>query len=340
MNTGFSGGRMARAVLAMLLAAACLAAPHTAQGGDFDSCRDWLDKSVIIQNDHIYAVGHSQLCKTEAEAKEEALAAATKEFIRYCRVSVDSFDRSIEVYSAVNGRVGRSSDLVSQSTVRSKAFVSRAVPEDWHIAGANGGIVASVLLKVPKSEYDRIASENNIKISLDVLFYCEDDDARMKVFSEGDVLKSGQGYALYLKPSDTCCIYVYQIDHLGKSFRLFPNADYKTASNPVSAGSDLWIPNKDDLFTLDETTGKEFFYIFASPDPLKEFEGGKGASLERKDIDNIVSLKKMGLAGVKKKIGSVRVTPPNSRSRYDVLEVKKKLQAEGAFVYETWFWHN
>jgi len=298
----------------------------------------WFDKTIIPEGAFISAVGHSQPRKTELEAKEDALGAATKEFIRYCRVSVDSFDRSIEMYSKAGGKEFKSMDLQTQNTVRAKAFVSRVIPEDWYVTKTGGGFAASVIIKVPKEEFDRISSENNVKLSLDVLFYYENEKGRMLPVSEGAVLKSGDGYALYVKPGDTCYLYVYQIDSLGKSFRLFPAAGYKTASNPVSAAADLWIPNDKSLFTLDEVTGKEYFYLFASPQPIREFEGDSAAKLDKSDIDNIVSLKKMGVAGLKPK-REPSLLPPSNKSGLDVLEVKKKLQSEGAFVYETWFWH-
>jgi len=45
----------------------------------------------------------------------------------------------------------------------------------------------------------------------------------------------------------------------------------------------------------------------------------------------------MGVAGLKKKTNPGEVAIP--RKTQQVAEVKKKLQAEGAFVYETYFWH-
>ena len=88
------------------------------------------------------------------------------------------------------------------------------------------------------------------------------------------------------------------------------------------------------LLCLDETTGKESFYIFASPERIPDFEGEKGVNLTRNDMDLLG--KKMGAAGVRRKLDTSAVAPP---AKSDVVEVKKKLQAEGAFVYETWFWH-
>ena len=83
---------------------------------------------------------------------------------------------------------------------------------------------------------------------------------------------------------------------------------------------------------LDETTGKERFYLFASLDQIVELEGA--STLQQADFDR--ALKTMGVAGLKKKLNPYQAKPPK---RVQVADVKKKLQAEGAFVYETWFWH-
>lgn len=297
----------------------------------------WLTKTIVPEGAFIYAVGRSGVQKNEKEAKDLAVVDATAQFVKYCGVSVEAFSRSIEVYSKENSKEYASSDVQAQSRSRAKAFVSRAIPEEWHLVKGRKDVEAWVLLKVPKEEFDRIVKEKNVKLSLDVLFYYEDDDKKMKTLTDGSVLKSGDGYALYVRPSDDSHIYVFQVDGLGKSFRLFPNAEFKTAANPVPAAADLWIPGEENLYTLDETTGKERFFLFASPDAIPEFEGTDAAGLSVKDLDAVVSLKKMGMAGVRVKRDPSQATPPKREN--DVVAVKRKLQADGAFVYETWFWH-
>jgi len=204
---------------------------------------EWTDKTIIDKGDYIFSVGRSEAKNSEKEAKDEALANATETFVKYCRVDVQSFDRSIEVYSKNKKGESSSSSASSQSIIRTKTFVTRAVPSDWSVEKEGGKFTACVLLKIRRKNFDRITSERNIKLSLDVLFYYQDDNGKMQVLTEGSVLSSKDSFAIYIKPSDTCYLYIYQIDELGKSFRLFPNADYKTASNPVEPAVDCWIPN-------------------------------------------------------------------------------------------------
>ena len=297
----------------------------------------WLQKSIVSRGDYIYSVGHSSPKKTAKEARDEAIASATTEFVRYCRVDVQSFDRSIEIYSKQKGKEFYSQDIEAQSIIRARAFVSKAIPEDWHIRREGRKYVASVLLQIPKEEFDRIIRGKDIKLSLDVFFYYEDEQGKVRVLSEGSVLKSGDSYALYVRPSDSSYLYVYQVDAMGKTYRLFPNPEFKTATNPVSPAGDIWIPNESDLFFLDDTTGKERIFIFASSERVAEFEGRDAINLKKVDLDRVIKIKKMGVAGIKKKRDSEKVNPPQHARQ--VAEVKRKLQAKGTFVYETWFWH-
>ncbi|MCH9002710.1 MAG: DUF3102 domain-containing protein, partial [Planctomycetes bacterium] len=127
---------------------------------------------------------------------------ATEQFVKYCGVSVEAFSRSVETYSMRDGESHEASDIKAQSRQRSKAFVSRAVPEEWHIVKKRRKYTAWVLLRVPKEEFDRIVAEKNVKLSMDVQFYHEDQEGKMRVMTEGTVLKSGDGYSIYVRASE------------------------------------------------------------------------------------------------------------------------------------------
>lgn len=335
---GSLASRMAAFVLpAILLASGCATTEPALRAGYKAEKPAWFEKTIIPQGEYIFAIGHSSPRETETLARDEALAEATREFARYCKADVSSLDRIYETYSGSDGKGTSSVAVENLSQVRVKAFVSHAAPDDWFLRREGGKYLASVILKVPKSEFERISSERNIKLSLDVSFYYEDASKKMLPLQEGSVLKSGDGYAIYVKPSDACYLYVYQVDSSGKSYRLFPNDEYKTASNPLPAALPLWIPNESDVMYLDENTGKESFYLFASPERIPELEGPGAASLNRRDIDSVASVKKMGAAGVRQKLNPSVVAPPAGAA--DAAQVRNKLQGEGAFTYETWFWH-
>jgi len=150
-----------------LFAAAC-AAPETADRAGFKAEKPaWFEKTIVPQGADILAVGHSRPQAEEQKARDEALANATKEFARYCKADVDSLDRIYETYSRENAKTNETMSVENRNQVRVKAFVKRAVPDDWYLRREKKNWLASVLLKVPKEEFDRISTEKNVKLSLD-----------------------------------------------------------------------------------------------------------------------------------------------------------------------------
>jgi hypothetical protein len=297
----------------------------------------WIGRSIYSDDRFVYAVGHSQPQESEKRAKDEAVSDATAAFIKYCGVSVESFDRSIEAYARDGeGRERSDSRIASQVELRSHAFVREALPISWYAVRRGSSHAASVLLRVPKAEVARIQNEKDVQLSLDVLLYHEDDDGKMKPLTEGAILRSGGGFAVYARPSDESYVYLFEIDGLDRTFRLFPNPAFGTGENPLAGGKAAWIPNERGLLILDNTTGKERLYLFASRERIPEFEG-TGAPLSGKNLDDLVAVKKMGVIGLREKRDVVPISPPQKTT--DVLAAKNKLQAQGGFVYETWFWH-
>jgi hypothetical protein len=303
---------------------------------------DWFNKTLVQEDEFIYAVGHSQSRNTEQEAKDDAMVRAVEEIVKYSGVTVEAFDRSVEASSIQDGKEYFSSDFETKRKIRAKAFVKRALPMDWYIrkmAKMQGNkkvgdfYLASVYLRVPEIEIERIQEEKNVKLSLDIGLYYEDEAGKLQYLTEGSVLHSKDAYALYIRPTDNCYLYIFQVDDLDRSYRLFPNTDFNTADNPLTAGESYWIPNAEQYFVLDETTGKERFYLFASPERIVELEGSP--ELKQAEFNRV--LKTMGVGGLKDKLNAYEIAPP--KKQVQIAEVKKKLQAEGAFVWETWFWH-
>jgi len=294
----------------------------------------WFEKDIVPEKEFILAVGHSAAQPDEQKARDEAVSDAIKNFARYCKADIDSIDRIYETYSSGEHGVKQNLSIENRNQIRVKAFVKHAQPEDWFIQPEGKKWLASVLLKIPQEEADRIASEKSAKLSLDIGLYYEDETGKMKPMGEGTSVKSGGGYAIYANPSDSCYIYVYQTDSMNKVTKLFPNPEFETDLNPVPAGSELWIPNSKRIFFLDETTGRETIYIFASADKISELEGAAAPEMSGNEISDIG--KKMGAAGIRSKLSPEYVSPPEKNT---TVEISKKLQAEGAFVYKTSFWH-
>ena len=92
----------------------------------------WYNRTIEQKGEFIFAVGHSQPKPTLQEAEDDALARATKEVVKYCGVTVESFARSIEVSSEEEGKIYYRLDFDTQSRIIAKAFVRRAMPVQWY----------------------------------------------------------------------------------------------------------------------------------------------------------------------------------------------------------------
>jgi len=73
-----------------------------------------------------------------------------------------------------------------------------------------------VLLKVPRKEYQRVLDDKGVTLSVDVGFYREGDDGKFESCKEGEVLRTGEAFAFFVRPSGNCHLYALQIDSLGK----------------------------------------------------------------------------------------------------------------------------
>ena len=324
---------MKRARLALLIAvlAGCAEFRRTSPPPD------WMSKTIFTDDRFIYAVGHSQAQDTEKTARHDAVADAAEAFVKYCGVTDESFDRSIESYSLDGvGREAEYSRIAARMERRPGAFARHAPPMSWYSVRDGSQHIASVLLRVPKEEQARIQKEKDVQLSLDVLLYQEDDDGKLKPLVDGAILSSGGGFAIYARPSDESYLYLYEIDEREDAFRLFPNPAFGTGGNPLAPGKPAWIPNGRGFLTLDNTTGKERLYLFASRESIPELEGG-AAALTRRDLDDLVAVKKISVDGLREKRDAVPVAPPQKTA--GVLTARNKILAQGAVVYETWFRH-
>ena len=160
-------------------------------------------------------------------------------------------------------------------------------------------------------------------------------DGKLHAVREGATITSKDNYALYLKPAQDCWIYIYQADSDGNTLRLFPNDDFKTAGNPLSAGREYWAPNDGDYYFLDEHTGKETIYVVASRKPKPALEELVSAKQEA-FLKKVDELKLMG-AGGRRSINIVKAKPLRG-AEADI--ISKRLGAAGDFVFTVSFRHD
>jgi hypothetical protein len=123
-------------------------------------------------------------------------------------------------------------------------------------------------------------------------------DGSTEYVREGDTLFSGSGYYFVVRPNAKSYVYLYQIDSNNQVFRLFPNEAYETGQNPISGNQDKMIPNSAMEYFLDESSGTEEIFFFASKAPIEKLENFSTG--DRKSLP-IEETKDRGVAGIREK---------------------------------------
>jgi hypothetical protein len=297
---------------------------------------DWRGKSVFTDDDFVYAAGRSEPQDSERTARDDALAGATAALVDYSGVGVEAFDRSVEIYGRDGDGPARG-EAASRAARRARVVLRLATAVSWYAAREGRQHTAAVLLRIPKELLELIRREKGVRLAADLLLYRDDDDGKMRPLVEGEALHSGGGFAAYVRPSDDCYVYLYEVDGFRGAFRLFPNPALGPGSDPLPAGRAAWIPNERGLLDLDPATGKERLYLFVSRERIPELEGPI-AALTGRSLDEFAAAKGMSVAALRDKRDPVLVRPPQGAR--SALEVKEKLRTDGgSIVYETWFRH-
>ena len=232
------------------------------------------------------------------------------------------------------------------NTVKEGSRLTTAGPCSPNLTGNTGNISVNcsdttktiAVLETFTKQIEKISFtlKNNkkadISLSLDTLLYFEDKYGKMNLLNSGTQLTSGDAYSIYINSSDTVYLYVYQMDANANIFKLFPSSDPLSERNPISSKKDIWIPTNQKLLVLDETTGMEHIYIFASLKKILEFEGSTTV-----DIGKFNQIKKMGVAYTRVKRNLEQVSL--SKQARLVSQMKKKAKSEGVLAYEISFMH-
>lgn len=194
----------------------------------------------------------------------------------------------------------------------------------------DNGKSLSAMMTAPEAK-----KEKEEPLALEAALVFAGADGKLHAVREGATMTSKDNYALYLKPAQDCWIYIYQTDSAGNTLRLFPNDDFKTAANPLSAGREYWAPNDGDYYFLDENKGKETIYVVASRKPKPALEELVSAKQEA-FLKKVDELKLMGAAG-RRSVSIVKAKPLRG-AEADI--ISKRLGAAGDFVFAVSFRHD
>ncbi len=102
-------------------------------------------------------------------------------------------------------------------------------------------------------------------------FYLASKSGLVFTLNPEDELTADESYYLTVDVPRPLHVYIAQIDSRGDLYPIFPNPEFSSRNNPLSAGSGLRFPDKD-FFFLDDNTGKERIHILAFDRANKDAE--------------------------------------------------------------------
>ncbi|MBN1466258.1 OmpA family protein [candidate division KSB1 bacterium] len=89
-------------------------------------------------------------------------------------------------------------------------------------------------------------------------------------YSGSSVLHSNDEYRIFLRPARSKYVYLFQQDGRGVGEWLFPRKD-NPLKNPLAPGEYL-LPNRSEVFALDNNTGRETIYCVVTEEPAPALE--------------------------------------------------------------------
>jgi len=105
-----------------------------------------------------------------------------------------------------------------------------------------------------------------------------------QILTQGSILRSGDHYKIIFTPTEDSYVYIFQLDSANKIYSLFPMEHFGSVTvnnlNPVYAGNTYYIPAEKKSFVLDQQTGTEKIYFFASRQRDLELEQQYQATFE------------------------------------------------------------
>ena len=114
-----------------------------------------------------------------------------------------------------------------------------------------------------------------------------EDNGRVDLLGNHQVLKSCDRFTVFIKAHKDIWLYLYHFDGHNELNEL---VSWSNTSNLIKAGTELWLPNEDYSFQLDETTGIETIHTIISENALTELNDKYlNQLLQRGSITELVS---------------------------------------------------
>lgn len=120
------------------------------------------------------------------------------------------------------------------------------------------------------SDYPELMKEDCRPMEAVAMLYNE----RGIVIPHGENVKEGDTFFVMLQPMSDAYVAVFNKDSRGQFFRIFPNPQISSQSNPLKAHRQYFFPPKDSdlILRFDDNPGIETFYFVISSTPLEDID--------------------------------------------------------------------
>ena len=120
------------------------------------------------------------------------------------------------------------------------------------------------------NDYPDLMVQDCRSIEAVVMIYNE----RGELIPNGSSVREGDAFFIMLQPMADAYAVVFNKDSKGNFFRIFPNHQVSSHSNPLRSNQQYFFPprNSDLIFKFDENPGEETFYFVVSSTPLNDID--------------------------------------------------------------------
>lgn len=321
----------------IVLAALVAGCVPVLKGKPDDILERWQDKTLFEDRVNLYSVGFANRAASVPLGRYRAVAQATDRIIKKSGLTPEKFAFLVEAYAQYVQPYKELPGTEVPRMARSRAFIQRADPIDWKIRRYDDGEDVYVLLRLKKKDYKKLLEEKDKDLSVDFYVYYEKLTGGLKEMREGSRLGMKDGFTVFVGPSYDSYIYLYKVGPKSGAYRLFPNVEFGTGVNPVFASSSAWLPNRGELYELNEETGYEYLYVIVSPEKIPMLEAQSAMSISRDGLDEIIRAQKIGVTVPVDRWGDRSVMAPAHKG--SIAKISKKLISTGPVVYRMWFNH-
>lgn len=97
---------------------------------------------------------------------------------------------------------------------------------------------------------------------------------RREMLPQGSIVKENDRFNVMIQPVVDLYAYIVALDSSGSLFKIFPNPDVASQTNPLMAGSQYYFPplDSDVIFAFDAIPGEEKLYFLLSSTPVDEID--------------------------------------------------------------------